>query len=176
MPSGDPVNLLAGASAGMPGWDMSGGEAASGEDINSVVLGRGMIRHPLPGLPCVCTVELHRPRPDIIPGTTTIGLTLGSGEVVGVTLADLGGQMLVQTLGASAAAGSASPLSMDDAPSHAVSLLVDGRWLWLTVNGTELPPLFLPTAPVSLVIGHIPAAGATASAVALHAIVLRSAR
>ena len=173
MPTGEPVNLLAGASTGMPGWDMSAGEAASGEDSNNLILGRGMIRHPLPDLPYACTVELQRPRPDIIPGTTMIGLSLAGGGQVGVSLADLGGLVLVQNLSEPSGMGSAPPMSIGDAPSHVVSLLVDGHWLWITVDGTELPPQFLPTAPITLVVGHTPPAGATASAVALHAIVLR---
>jgi hypothetical protein len=176
MPAGEPVDLLAGASTGMPGWDMSSGEAASGDDSNHLVLGRGMIRHPLPDPPFACTVELHRPRPDIIPGTTTIGLALDGGGEVGVSLADLGGQLLVQTLGGRAGAGATPPMSIVDAPSHAVSLQAEGGWLWIAVDGTELPPQRLPSTAVALAIGHVPAAGAAASAVAVHAIVLRSQR
>ena len=169
-PVGPAVNLLSEAFAGMPGWDMSGGEAASDEDSNCLVLGRGVIRHALPPLPCIFTIDLNRPRPDVIPGATTIGVTLADGRQVGVVLADLGGQVLVRTLGAAAGATSAPILTLNDAPTHAVTMLVAAHGVWFTADGQTLVPLPLPAPPVSLVIGHTPAAGASASAVALRKI------
>ena len=175
-PGGPVVNLLAEAFAGMPGWDMSAGEAANDEETNSLILGRGEIRHPLPSFPCEFTITLNRPRSDIIPGATTIGVTLADGKKVGMVVTDLGGQVLVRTLGGLDGSPSTGVVSLASKPELTLTILIDVNGLWSTVDGQILAPMLLPAPPVALLIGHAPAAGATASAVSLSAITYRNQR
>ena len=167
-----PIDLLAEIFAGMPGWDMSRGEAAPDEETGALILGRGVISHPLERRATRITIELAHPGKGIVPGTTTLTIRLADGSESGVIITDLGGQLLAQAKTADSIdhPPSSAPLVLPAADHWRIELVTTADHLWVDLEGREFLNTHLSAVPLRLQLAHQPAEGGIPSAVALRRI------